>query len=100
MNDADEVAAGAGSGGSDAHRATYDWSSTAPSTGVVETVAAATGREPLALPRLYDAVDSDALDSLFRSGDEDVSASFGFAGCEVTVRGDGVVAVRPADSDR
>lgn len=95
MTDADRDPSESAAEGTDEHRATYDWESTEPSTGVVETVADATGREPLALPRLYGAVDSDALDSLLRSSDRETSVSFAFAGCEVTARSDGEVAVRP-----
>ena len=76
-------------------RATYDWESTPPSTGVVEVVSNATGREPLALPQLYGAIDSDALDSLFRSSSVETSLTFAFADCEVTVTGDGEVVVKP-----
>ncbi|SFR49457.1 HalOD1 output domain-containing protein [Halorubrum sodomense] len=79
-------------------RATYDWDSTPPSTGVVEVVSSATGREPLALPQLYGAIDSDALDTLFRSSTVETSLTFAFADCEVTVTGDGEV-VAKLDSD-
>ncbi|ELZ46350.1 hypothetical protein C464_11063 [Halorubrum coriense DSM 10284] len=81
--------------GSREFRETFDWESTPPSTGVVEVVSDATGREPLALPQLYGVVDSDAMDSLFRSSDADPSLTFAFADCEVTVSGDGEVVVRP-----
>ncbi|MUW13527.1 hypothetical protein GJ633_01840 [Halorubrum sp. CBA1125] len=81
-----------------AYRATYDWTSMEPSTAVIETVADATGREPLALATLYDFIDSDALDSLFRSSDGEVSVSFTYAEHEVTVHSDGEVAVLPVFS--
>jgi hypothetical protein len=86
--------------GSNGIRATFDWSSTDPSQAVVETVAVASDREPKAIEPLYDVVDPDALDSLVgangtvpsRSGP---TVTFGFAGYDVSVRGDGTVIVRP-----
>lgn len=48
---------------------------------------------------LYRSVDPDALDALFRptagSLRGDGRVTFSYAGCEVTVRADGVVRVRP-----
>jgi hypothetical protein len=98
MFDADRVHSAAAEDEA-ARRATYDWASTSPSTAVVETVAEATDRGPMALPQLYDTIDTDALDSLFRPDGGPVSVSLAFAGCDVTVRSDGEVAVRPAGSD-
>jgi hypothetical protein len=51
-------------------------------------------REPLALAPLYDFIDSDALDSLFRSSDGEASVSFTYAEHEVTVHSDGEVTVQ------
>ncbi|VTT88151.1 hypothetical protein DM2_1485 [Halorubrum sp. DM2] len=99
MTDVDQIGSEFGAGSADEHRATYDWALTAPSAGVVETVADATNRGPLTLPQLYDSVDPDALDSLFRSGDRAVSVSFAFADCEVSVGGDGEVVVRRIGPD-
>ena len=86
--------------GSDAIRATFEWSSTDPSQAVVETVAVASNREPKAIEPLYDVVDPDALDSLVGANGTASSRSgptvtFEFAGHDVTVRGDGTVVVRP-----
>lgn len=81
------------------YRTTFDWSSTDPSTGIVEAVADATDYGALALDPLYEAVDPDALGSLLRSGEEGLSVSFGYTGREVTVCGDGRVAVHPSGSD-
>lgn len=81
-------------------RARFDWTVTPLTMGIVETVAETVDREVLELPPLYDAVDVEALESLFvdaRQGPvgplEDVS--FGYAGCAVTVHADGEVAVVP-----
>lgn len=81
-------------------RARYDWSSTSPSTGVVETVSRAVGRDPKALDPLYDSIDPDALDAIVGSSDswrdrDDTTVSFGFAERRVTVTGSGEVLVRP-----
>lgn len=95
MTDADRVVSDSSAESTAEHRTTYDWESTEPSTGVIETVADATDSEPLALPELYETVESDALDSLLRSSDAVISVSFAFADCDVTVRSDGEVAVQP-----
>ncbi|WP_134669280.1 HalOD1 output domain-containing protein [Halorussus marinus] len=58
---------------------------------IVNAVADATGRDPNALPPLYDTVDPDALAAIVarapnhaRGGDE-IEVSFAFADCDVTV---------------
>lgn len=64
---------------------------------VVVAVAEARGVDPTELdPRLYDFVDPDALDSLFRS--DEGSVAFTMAGCHVTVYGSGRVVVLPEPS--
>jgi len=72
------------------------------SLAVVEAVAGATGREPTELPVLADAVDTDALDALFRAGPDGrrppTRLSFDYAGVEVQLRGDGRVTVEPRGS--
>lgn len=71
---------------------------------VVETVAAREGVDPVDLdPRLYRAVDPDALDQLFDSSrrtDADLELSFTYSGYEVVVRSDGELSVSDADADR
>lgn len=67
---------------------------------VVDAVADAKGVDPLDLEPLYDAIDPDALDSLFAEA-PGASASptelrFEMDGCEVVVRGGGTVVVTPA----
>ena len=84
-------------------QATYDWSSVAPSTAVVETVAIAVDRELTALDSLYESIDPDALDTLVRSNrsstdDRPTTISFSFAGRRVTVRSTGDVFVRAETS--
>jgi len=79
----------------------YEWSSTPPSTGVVEVVATAADSDPTALAPLYGSLDPDGLDELVRSAGErpgdGLVVSFSYAGYEVTVRSDGSVTARPAD---
>ena len=82
-------------------RAQYDWSETAPSIAVVETVAEATDRDPTSIEPLYDTLDPAGLDTLLRSGGSeggrvDVTVSFAFAGHLVTVYRSGEVVLRPA----
>ncbi|QZP39435.1 HalOD1 output domain-containing protein [Halobaculum magnesiiphilum] len=84
--------------------AQYDWSSTAPSIAVVETLALAFGREAATLEPLFDAVDPDALDAFFQSESVTESATevvvtFTVAGRRVTVRGGGGVLVRSNSDD-
>lgn len=80
-------------------RAQYDWSSTPPSTGVVETVSRAVDRDPNALEPLYESIDPDALDAIVgslnsRRAREDTTVSLVFAERRVTVSGSGEVLVR------
>lgn len=79
--------------------AQYEWDhSEQPTVAVVEAVAAATGRDPKAMPPLYHAVDADALDAILRAGADgtrgSVHVSFQYAGTDVTVAADGTVSVR------
>lgn len=85
---------------SDAIRAEFDWSAVAPSTAVIEAVAIATDREPMALEPLYDAIDPEALDAFVLSTKTRPTAAtstvaFGLDGHDVTVHCDGTVVVRP-----
>jgi hypothetical protein len=64
---------------------------------VIEAVAAREGVDPAELPEaLYDAVDTDALDSLFRA--EDGEVVFPYMGYEVRVTSAGVVDLTPLDA--
>lgn len=67
---------------------------------VVLTVAEAVGVDPLELDPLYDIIDPDALNSLFRpsvgSPPTTMTLQFSMAGCDVEVHGDGEVIVTPA----
>ena len=66
---------------------------------VVESVAEAKGVDPLELGPLYDSIDPDALNSLFRGSPDGEGAPaelrFTMAGCEVLVREGGEVVVTP-----
>lgn len=70
---------------------------------VIDAVSAATGTDPLALPRFHDVIDLDALDRLFRGGDDgrrsDARAVFEVGGCEVHVAADGRVVAIPPESN-
>ena len=90
------------SGKADAIRAEYDWTSTTPSTAVVETVAVASDREPTRLEPLYEAIDPDALDALIRSNGvepvgDGITVTFEVAGQTVTIHGSGAVVVQPVE---
>lgn len=64
---------------------------------VLSAVAQAEGVSPTALPPLTDAVDPDALDTLYGHEanrdrtDRDVSLQFSYAGYDVTLCGDAIV---------
>lgn len=67
---------------------------------VVSVVAETTGRDPLSLDPIYDAVDQDALDALFTGVGSDRSperVTFTYEGCDVTVAGDDVVQVEATE---
>jgi hypothetical protein len=65
---------------------------------VVEAVAAATGREPSALPPMYPTLDVEALETLLgASSGSVVSVRFEYAGCTVVAEGDGELVVEPVD---
>lgn len=69
--------------------------------GVVETVAAATDRDPVDLPPLYESVDPDALDACVASMASG-TVTFSYAGYAVTVDDEGSVDLTeesPADFD-
>lgn len=75
---------------SEAYTATYDTESTEPSMAVVGAVADTLETDPLELDPLFETIESDALDKLLRSTDDtDVTVSFSYAGCDVTMTGDG-----------
>lgn len=65
---------------------------------VIAAVAAVTDADPLEMDPLYEAIDPDALDRLFRpsAGSASPHLEFSFAGCRVEVRGEGTVTVTPA----
>lgn len=87
----------------DAYRTTHDFAEPG-SLGitVVEAISAIIGESPPAIEPLYDVVDPDALDALFRPRSDDIprlrgAVTFEFGGCEVTVEGTGAVIVVPFD---
>jgi hypothetical protein len=78
-----------------------DWTETQPSLAVIEAITVAANRQPLEGPPLYDAIDSEALDTLFDGSEErppaQLEVTFTYDGFDVTVSGAGQVTVRPAD---
>lgn len=86
-------------------RAEYDWSSTRPSTAVIETVATVVDREPTAIEPLHESVDPDALNALVRSSGgptnaDTVTVSFVFAEQRVRIHGTGELVVPSNEPDR
>jgi hypothetical protein len=77
------------------HETAYEWSESV-SLAVVDAVAAVTGRRPTALPPLADCIETDALDALFGSPPDATTTrllTFRYAGCTVTVGGDGCLSI-------
>jgi hypothetical protein len=62
---------------------------------IVLSLADVKGVDPLELPPLYDAVDTDALEQLFSRDDDSLELTFFVADCEVTVGGCEDVTVTP-----
>lgn len=78
----------------------YDWSVTAPSIAVIQTVAAISGKEPTSLPKLFEAIDPDSLDAICSREasipeSEPIHVMFSYYGHVVTVKSDGEVIVTP-----
>lgn len=66
--------------------------------GVINSTSDLYDAEPTDLDPLYDAIDPDALDALFRPDSEhDVEIAFRYNGCEVAVSSERVVETRPVD---
>lgn len=83
--------------------ARYDQDSTSTSIAVVAAMANILGVDPLELDRLYDTVDTDALDKLGRIQETPngaVDISFAFEGYAITASSDGVVAISPPAHER
>ncbi|WP_436925152.1 HalOD1 output domain-containing protein [Halosimplex amylolyticum] len=71
----------------------------APSTAVIEAVAAAEGVAPTELDPIYDAIDPEAIDRLLADqNDASTCVRFAINGWTVFVRGDG--ALRVCDPDK
>lgn len=83
----------------DAYHATFDPNAVSANAAVIQSVAAVMGVDPLKIDPLYEAVDTDSLDTLIRAASQKsspyISTSFRFEGADVTVHGDGTVAVSP-----
>lgn len=80
-------------------RAEYDWSATSPSDAVVDAVADVVSGGPTSFGPLYDRIDPDALDAIFRPSGagppaDGIRVSFSLADRLVVVHGDGDVVVR------
>ncbi|WP_202614562.1 HalOD1 output domain-containing protein [Halostella litorea] len=73
----------------------YDSGDGSPSEAVVYAVAEAVNVDPLELDPLHGTVDPDALDALFRNGDDSTLLSFSYGGCDVSVSGQGRVVAAP-----
>lgn len=74
------------------HRVKYDPGQVTPSVAIIAIVSNITGTDPLELDPLYDAIDFDALDTLFTADMSSVSRlTFWYSECEITVRTDDLI---------
>jgi len=72
----------------------FDWTETLPSTAVVEAVASFENVDHATLPPIYEALNPDALNTLFDGRADTVAeVRFRYRSYHVTVRGDGTVSV-------
>ncbi|WP_324760581.1 HalOD1 output domain-containing protein [Haloarcula sp. GH36] len=78
---------------SDGQEAEFEFVGSSTSEAVVQAVAEAAGTDPTELPPLYDQVDPDALEKLFRNPSNGVVA-FDYHGYTVVVRSDGTVLLK------
>ena len=73
-----------------------DSSDDAVSQRVINAVADAKGVDPLDLDPMYDTIDPDALDALFRDGEASLAGTelrFEYEDCEVRIEGSGEVSI-------
>lgn len=86
--------------GSETYLARYDGMETSASTAVVATLAEILDVEPTDMEPLFHSLDVESLDALFeRATEDDVRVTSTFAGHEITVTGDTVIASRAPDDD-
>lgn len=88
---------------SSTHPIRADWREhDSPRSAIIETVIAATGRDPQDLPPLSESVDTDGLDALLAGSngmDGGARVSFAFAGVDVAIRNDGELEVRTDEAN-
>lgn len=65
---------------------------------IIETVASHSQTDPIALPRLYNSIDPDALEALMHDKKDsaemaEITVTFTYADYDVTVTGDGSISV-------
>lgn len=65
------------------------------SEAVVDAIADAAGTDPLSIDPIYDAIDPDALEMLFRGTGSEVTLRFDHEGFSVEVDGHGTIRVGP-----
>lgn len=70
----------------------------APANAVIEAVAEATDSDPLDLPPLHEAIDPDALNTLFDRHETSTQVRFQYAGFEVEVQ-EGAVEIEPLQEE-
>lgn len=76
--------------------ARFDPASESITVSLVESVAAAIDRDPIAMTPLFDAIDPEALSALVASTrDEPVEVTFAYEECRVTVSSCGNVVIEP-----
>lgn len=82
----------------DEYVAHHDWDASQPLSRTLIDVLDAVPRVSLHREAaLYEALDVEALETLFREGEAnpDAEVRFGYQGCGIEIRGDGTITVRP-----
>lgn len=69
-----------------------------PSTAIITAVADASELDATELDPLVETLDPDALDTLYASGNPELTVSFAYHGWDVTLRGDGRLLIHPQGS--
>lgn len=81
------------------YETSFDPTSEPASTAVIRTLAVANDMEPLAIPPLFESIDPDALDAVFRrSTGEAKRVAFTHSKCQVEVLSEGRIRVWEANA--
>ena len=75
----------------------FDWGETPPSVAVVRLVSIARNCDPTAVDPLGESIDTDALDRLLPSMDDNAKLQFTHVALSILLAGDGTASVTPVE---